>query len=109
MHPKTVLLLGIMMKRCGFLLWWIIGQMYYRSNSRRVAELYMSRHTHKWLGRLPVDLLDDLIQFPTSKAVYGIVSVDLMRHRFNRCVLIDYSRKARDQKAGRDDALEGKR
>ena len=58
-----------------------------------------------------MDLLDDLIQFTAGEAVYGTFSVDSTHHQSNWYVLIGYTGKgeARGQKAGRNDAPEGKR
>ena len=114
MHLKTVLLLGITMKRYGFSIRRMIGELHYRRGSRKAVGL---KHVpskswlHKWLGRLPTDLLDDLIRFTAGEAVYGTFSADSTHHRFNRYVLIDYTKKgnARGQKAGKNDAPEGKR
>ena len=114
MHLKTVLLLGIMMKRYGFSLRRMIGELHYRKGSRKAAGL---KHVpskswlHKWLGELPMDLLDDLIQFTAGEAIYKAFSVDSTHHRFNRYILINYTKKgkARGRKAGKDDAPEGKR
>ena len=112
-HLKTVLLLGIMMKRYGFSLRRMIKKLYYRSGSRKAAGL---KHVpskswlHKWLKRLPMDMLDGLILFTAGKAAYGTFSVDSTHHRFNRYALIDSPRKAnkKGQKTGKDDAPEGK-
>ena len=114
MHLKTVLPLGITMKRYGFSIRRMIGELHYRRGSRRAVGL---KHVpskswlHKWLGRLPTDLLDDMIRFTAVETVYGTFSADSTYHRFNRHVLIDYTKKgnARGQKAGKNDAPEGKR
>ena len=114
MHLKTVLLPGITMKRYGFSIRRMVGELEYRSGSRRAACI---RHVpskswlHMWPGRLPTDLLDDLIRFTAGEAVYGTFSVDSTHHRFNRYIPIDYTKKgnARGRKAGKNDAPEGKR
>ena len=114
MRLKTVLPLGITMKRYGFSIRRMIGELHYRRGSRREVGL---KHVpskswlHKWPGRLPADLLDDLIRFTAGEAVYGTFSADSTHRRFNRYVLIDYTKngKARGQKAGKNDAPEGKR
>ena len=92
----------------------MIGELHYRRGSRRAAcikHVPSKSWLHKWPGRLPADLLDDLIRFTAGGAVYGTFSADSARHRFNRYVLIDYTKngKARGQKAGKNDAPEGKR
>ena len=74
MHLKTVLLLGITIKRYGFSIRRMVGELEYRSDSRRAAcikHVPSKPWLHKWLGRLPTDLLDDLIRFTAGEAVYG--------------------------------------
>lgn len=68
-----------------------------------------SRHMRKRPGRLPVELLVDLIQFAAGRAAYETFSTDSTRHRLNRHILIDYNGNAGGQTAGKDDAPEGKR
>ena len=86
-HLKTVILLGIMMKRYGFSLRGMIKELYYRSGSRKAAGL---KHVpskswlQKWLKRLPMDLLDGLILFTAGKAAYVYISADSTHHRFQQ-------------------------
>ena len=114
-HLKTVILLGIMMKRYGFSLRGMIKELYYRSGSRKAAGL---KHVpskswlQKWLKRLPMDLLDGLILFTAGKAAYVYISVDSTHHRFNRYVLVEVSStkaSKNGKRAGKNAAPEGKK
>lgn len=108
-HLKTVILLGIMMKRYGFSLRRMVAELHYRGGSRKAAGL---KHVpskswlHKWLRRLPMDMLDGLILFTAGRAAYGSFSVDSTHHRFNRHVLVDDpngERRANMKNKGRRD------
>ena len=117
-HLKTALLLGIMMKRYGFSHRGMIAELHYRSGSRKAAGL---RHVpskswlHKWLGRMPMDMLDGLVLFTAGKAAYGYFSVDSTHHRFNRYALVDDPRKEKranakkGRRAEKDDAPKEKK
>ena len=97
-HLKTVIILGIMMKRYGFSLRGMIAELYFRRGSRKAAGLKdvpSKSWLHKWLKRVAVDLLDGLILFTAGKAAYGPFSVDSTHHRFNRYVLADHPKGKR--------------
>ena len=114
-HLKTVILLGIMMKRYGFSLRGMIKELYCRSGSRKAAGL---KHVpskswlQKWLKRLPMDLLDGLVLFTAGKAACVYISVDSTHRRFNRYVLVEVSgtkANKNGKRAGKDAAPEGKK
>ena len=114
MRLKTVLPLGITIKRYGFSFggWWENWNTEAAHAGRPASSTSPQSHGFtKWPGRLPTDLLDDLIRFTAGEAVYGTFSADSTHHRFNRYILIDYTKKgkARGRKAGKNDAPEGKR
>ncbi len=44
---------------------------------------------HKWMHRLPMEMLDDLILFTAGDDAHGCFSVDSSHHRFNRYLLVD--------------------
>ena len=108
-HLETVILLGIMMKRYGFSLRGMITELYYRKGARKAAGLkHVPSYMHKWLQRLPMDLLDGLILFIAGEAAYGSFSVDSTHHQFNRYVLVEDSGKEKKankngQNAGKND------
>ena len=98
-HLKTVIILGVMMKRYGFLLRRMMSELYFRRGSRKAAGL---KHVpskswlHKWLKRAPMDLLDGLILLTAGKAAYGSFLMDSNpRHRFNRYAMVDHARGKR--------------
>ena len=97
-HLKTVIILGVMMKRYGFLFRRMIAELYFRRGSRKAAGLKdvpPKSWPRKRLKREPVDLLDGLIPFAAGKAAYGPFSADSTHHRFNRYVLADHPKGKR--------------
>ena len=44
---------------------------------------------HKWLGRMPVDLLDSLLTLTAGSDAFGTLSVDSTQHQYNRYVLVE--------------------
>ena len=44
---------------------------------------------HKWLGRIPVGLLDSLLTPTAGSAVFGTLSVDSTQYTYNRYVLVE--------------------
>lgn len=110
-HLRTVVLLGIMMKRYGFSLRGMVAELHHRGGSRRAAGLKRAPSKswlHKWLKRLPTDMLDGPVLFTAGRAAYGSFSADSTHHRFNRYVLAGDPHKEKrankkGQKAGKDD------
>ena len=49
---------------------------------------------HKWMKRIPVDLLDSLLRF-TGGDARGTLSVDSTRYTFNRHVLVEDARRGK--------------
>ena len=116
-HLTTVVVLGIMMKRYGFSLRRMIGELQHRRGSRKAAGLKRvpsKSWLHKWLHRLPMDLLYDLILFTAGKAAYGTFSVDSTHHQFNRYVLVEDAgaekrANAKGRKAGKSGVPKGQK
>ena len=88
----AALMLWVMMKRYGFSLRGMVGELYFRPGACKIVGLdwYPSKSwLHKWLGRLPLDVLDKLILLTAGKDAFGTLSVDSSHHRFNRYVLTE--------------------
>ena len=91
-HLRPVLMLWIMMKRYGLSIRGMICEMYFRRGARKVAGLAWAPRKswlHKWMHRIPMEVLDDLVLFTAGDDAYGDYSVDSSHHRFNRYRLVD--------------------
>ena len=92
-HPKSVMMLWIMMKRYGLSIRGMIDELHFRRGALKVACLKQARSKswlHKWMLRLPMEMLDDLILFTAGDDAYGSFSVDSTHHRFNRYRLVEH-------------------
>ena len=83
----------IMMKRYGLSLRGMIDGLHPNRGARKVARLDWvpsKSWLHKWMHRLPMEMLDDLILFTAGEDAYGSFSVDSSHHRFSRYRLVDH-------------------
>lgn len=91
----------------------IIAELHFSRGSRKVAYLKWApteSWLHKWVHRLPLEMLDAIILFIAEDDAYGSFSVDSFHHRFNRYQLVDNSsdeRRANQRK--RTDMTEAER
>ena len=93
-HLKSVMILWIMMKRYGLSIRGMIDELHFRRGALKVVCLKQARSKswlHKWMRRLPMEMLDDLILFTAGDDACGSFSVDSTHHRFNRYRLVDNS------------------
>ena len=93
-HLKSVMMLWIMMKRYNLSIRVMIAELYFSRGSRKVACLKWvpsKSWLHKWMNRLPLEMLDAIVLFTAEDDAYGSFSVDSSHHRFNRYRLVDNS------------------
>ena len=91
-HLKSVMMLWAMMKRYCLSIRGMIDELYYRRGALKVVGLTWvpsKSWLHKWMHRLPLEMLDALILFTAGEDAYGSFSVDSSHHRFNRYRLVD--------------------
>ena len=65
-HLRSVMMLWIMMKRYGLSIRGMIDELHFRRGSLKVARLDWvpsKSWLHKWMHKLPMEMLDDLILF----------------------------------------------
>ena len=92
-HLKSVMMLWIMMKRYGLSIRGMIDELHFGRGALKIACLKQARSKswlHKWMRRLPMEMLDDLILFTAGDEACGSFSVDSTRHRFNRYRLVEH-------------------
>ncbi len=112
-HLKSVIMLWIMMKRYSLSIRDMITELHFSRGSRKVAGLKWTpckSWLHKWMHRIPLEMLDAIILFTAKDDAYSSFSVDSSHHRFNRYRLVDNSgdeRRANHQK--RTDMTEAER
>ena len=87
-----------MMKRYNFSLREMAGELRFRPGALKIVgpDWYPAKSwPHKWPGRLPPGMLDELILLTVGEDAFGTLSVDSSRHRFNRYVLADDTKRGK--------------
>ena len=93
-NTYSVIMLWIMMKRYSLSIRDMITELHFSRGSRKVADLKWAPSKswlHKWMHRIPLEMLDAMILFTAEDDAYGSFSVDSSHHRFNRYRLVDNS------------------
>ena len=93
-HRKSVMMQWIMMTRYNLSIRGIVAELHYSRGSQKVACLrwvHFKSWLHKWMHRLPLEILNAITLFTAEDDAYGSFSVDSSHHRFNRYRLVDNS------------------